>query len=59
MTFYHNHVNHQATVYACNVYLIIRLMLIVANIYLRSYIEVGVRVGTVLPAPTQPKIPSD
>jgi hypothetical protein len=32
-------------------------MLIVASIYLRFYIEVGV--GTFLPTPTPPKIPSD
>jgi hypothetical protein len=32
-------------------------MVIVASIYLRFYIEVGV--GTFLPTPTPPKIPSD
>jgi hypothetical protein len=35
------------------------LMAIVGCICLRFYIEVGVGVGTFLPAPTPPKIPSD
>jgi hypothetical protein len=34
-------------------------MVIVACIYLRSYIEFGVGVGTFLLTPTPPKIPSD
>jgi hypothetical protein len=34
-------------------------MVIVARIYLRVYIEVGVRVSTFLQTPTPPKIPSD
>jgi hypothetical protein len=49
--------NHQATFYIYNPYLIISLMVIVASIYLRFYIEVGI--GTVLLTPTPPKIPSD
>jgi hypothetical protein len=34
-------------------------MVTVASIYLRFYIEFGVGVGTFLPPPTPPKIPSD
>jgi hypothetical protein len=34
-------------------------MVTVASVYLRFYIEVGVGVGTFLPTPTPPKIPSD
>jgi hypothetical protein len=34
-------------------------MVIAASIYLRFYIEVRVGVGTFLPSPTPPKIPSD
>jgi hypothetical protein len=34
-------------------------MIIVASIYLRFYIEVGVGVGTFLPTATPPKIPSN
>jgi hypothetical protein len=34
-------------------------MVIVASIYLRFYMEVRVGVGTFLPTPTPPKIPSD
>jgi hypothetical protein len=33
-------------------------MVIVASICLRFYIEVGIGVGTFLPTPTPPKIPS-
>jgi hypothetical protein len=34
-------------------------MVIVASIYLRFCIDVAVGVGTFLPTPTSPKIPSD
>jgi hypothetical protein len=34
-------------------------MVVVASIYLRFYIEVGVGVGTFLSTPTPPKIPPD
>jgi hypothetical protein len=51
-------VNHQATFLTYNLYLNISVMVIVASIYLRFYIEVWVRVGTFLPTPTPHKIPS-
>jgi hypothetical protein len=34
-------------------------MVTVASVYLRFYMEVGVGVGTFLPTPIPPKIPSD
>jgi hypothetical protein len=34
-------------------------MVILASIYLRFYIQAGVKVGTFLPTQTPPKIPSD
>jgi hypothetical protein len=45
-TFHHSDVNHQATFYTYNLYLSISLMVIVAGIYLRYSIAVGV--GTFL-----------
>jgi hypothetical protein len=58
-TFHRHYVNHQATFLTYNLYLSISLMVTVASIYLRFYIEVGVRVGRFLPTPIPSKIPSD
>jgi 1-acyl-sn-glycerol-3-phosphate acyltransferase len=52
-------VNHQATFYTYNPYLSVSLMVILARIYLRFYIEVRVGVSTFLPTLTLPKVPSD
>jgi hypothetical protein len=51
--------NHQAAVQTCNLHLSISVMVIVASIFLRFHVKVGVGGGTFLLNPTPPKIPSD